>query len=439
MRARFGVVPLVLAAGKGVVKEGGKGVAWLKSPEGKAAIQKLGVTAESERQRIVLYERRVADATNPETKARWSARLEKAKARYAELRTQETLAREGIVGEGPVLEYKRNLLASEWESADEARQAVIEKQITEMDARLAQLAKEQEVLQQSKGSSAREDAEPPKRRRPLVPRLRDAETEIDRRFVSGQGTLRFTAVAPPGPARLVRLPFYPLNDAQSWTGATGIDSPGDDPTLNVAIAAGATASGPLLMRTRVLDWGRYRILGIQTNDQGVYYFGVGGIPRDVAISLSDLSVYNARTLFLQRNQVAATEFAILPASRMIDTSGASTFEPVTHYLRRRSRFFAGLRDYPVVTDNAAVSIVVNAFTNGTIAAPDPLRVPFTCNLVIEILEDRMIGDIVNPGPYARAGAVVKVGARELGLSTELRDRVQIVSSRYVPPGPRSRR
>ena len=59
--------------------------------------------------------------------------------------------------------------------------------------------------------------------------------------------------------------------------------------------------------------------------------------------------------------------------------------------------------------------------------------PFTCNVVAEMVEDRVYGDVVNPSPAGRSGAGVKVTTKELGLSVEGREQVELVSSRWTPP------
>jgi len=191
------------------------------------------------------------------------------------------------------------------------------------------------------------------------------------------------------------------------------------------------------MVTRPLEYGTYRIIGIQTNmglnnyfNENVNMFGIG-------VTIRNLRLYNGQKLLLtaEDGELDAMTFSILPTMPGEDLglgapgTGYSAEVP-TSYARRKSRQFSGLRDYPVVSDSAVVRVDASAFTTAAWAGVIGLNldIPFTCNLVAEIVEDRVYGNIVNPSPAARAGAVVKVGAKELGLNSEGRDQLQVVSA-----------
>lgn len=276
----------------------------------------------------------------------------------------------------------------------------------------------------------------------------DATLRADRALVSGIGGLGFRSLSPPGSGRLVRIPFYPLVASQGWTGANGIDSPGDDPILNLTIPVGATSSDRLTMLTYQFDYGAYKILGLQTNFQGSYDTGIeatpingppavapGSSPNGVAISIGNLALYNGQTLFVQLEDMDASTFQLLPDFRasLIETAGAVGFgsqrENPLNYLARRSRFFPGLRDLPVVFGTANVTLQVSAFIGN--ACLVPVEIPFSCYIVADLVEDYVFGDVVNPSASARAGANVKLGAKDLGVSMAGRHQYDLTSARYT--------
>jgi hypothetical protein len=469
-------VALAMLAAKGVAAGVGKGLAWVKGPEGQKHLSKLRVTSESQGKKVAEYERKVA-STKGETQARWQARLDKARKRYEDLRLKEKLAQAGIVGEGPVLEYRRNLLSAEWDSASEGRKTEIEKQIAQMDAALEKLATEERLMALQRGeeeptegqvsgsrcdcmgSAARESGSAARihvdpshifgaavRRDNRVrrsSRWQKAVEGLGTELAQGAGGLTFRTFAPPGPGRLIKLPLYPVT-AQSWS-TTGIMEPGDDPILRATIAIGAQNAGPYLLRTRPVDWGRYRVVGVQTQDQGFMLLGnayTGNLTNlsQALFSLANLKVYNTNTLFVQDQEIAAYDFGIFPTEQNVfnlcENNGvvpggalvpmAAAFGWLTTQ-RRNYCYYASLRDYPVVTENATVSIEVRVFTND-IVANAAVVMPFMVSLVVEVVEDVLFGDPVHTGPEARAGATVKAGARLLDI--EDRVRYEIISAGY---------
>lgn len=287
---------------------------------------------------------------------------------------------------------------------------------------------------------------------------RRANVIIDKAMVRGVGGLTFTAQAPPGPARLMRIPFYPANDNDAFNGSDGIDTTGDDPILNIplqnnGLAAAQVASVPVTMITPIVPYGRYKIVGIQVNYQYNYApkdaLGNFAPPYivfpvvnpnaqvgDVAIAVKNLQAYNGQQLFIvnQNSYLDGEELRALPTLG----SSAYRFGTVRGYQGQRPwqtaafrQQFVGLRDYPVIDEVAQATIEVQAFVR-SLAPGYSITVPVTACLVIELLEDRVFGDPLSPSPVSRAGANVKVGAREVGQK-DGRDQLELRSLRYKRP------
>ena len=102
--------------------------------------------------------------------------------------------------------------------------------------------------------------------------------------------LIFKAQSVPGPTRLCRVPFYPLRDEDSWTSrflnidsatpsrqSFGIDEIGDDPILAVGpwlSTSDTTKTGPYTMVTRKVEFGAYRLVGLEiAAHNGARYIG----------------------------------------------------------------------------------------------------------------------------------------------------------------------
>ena len=284
---------------------------------------------------------------------------------------------------------------------------------------------------------------------------RRANVIIDKAMVRGVGGLTFTAQAPPGPARLMRIPFYPANDNDAFNGSDGIDTTGDDPILRIPLqntGASTTSvfSAPVLMTTPIVAYGRYRIVGVQVNYQYNYtpVDSLGNVPPpfnpgpvvnldarvgSVGIAMKNLQAYNGQQLFIvnQNSYLDGEELRVLP------TLGSSSYDYATarSYQGQRPwqtaafrQQFVGLRDYPVIDEVAQATIEVQAFVQ-SLAPGFTITVPVTACLVIELLEDRVFGDPLNPSPVGRAGANVKVGAREVGQK-DGRDQLELRSLRY---------
>ena len=273
-----------------------------------------------------------------------------------------------------------------------------------------------------------------------------AGLQADRALVSGIGGLGFRSLAPPGAGRLVRIPFYPYNPSQAWTGSSGIQNPGDDPVLDLVIPAGSMKSDRMTMLTYQFDYGAYKILGLQTNFQGSYNTGETtsqgpppiprpSVPGGVGISMGNLALYNGQTLMVQLEDMDASNFQLLPDYRSslmfygAATTGGQRENPY-NYLARRSRFFPGLRDYPVVFGTANVTLQVQAFISQPMTVDT--NIPFTCYVVADLVEDYVYGDPVNNSAPARAGANLKLGAKDLGISPAGRRQFDLQSARRPP-------
>ena len=428
-----------------LLAKGARAAGFMQSGKGRKLLGKLQESEKQAESRYKLYQAKYERAENKGAKKRWKRRMDRAKARWGTMRIQNKLSQQGITGEGPVLEFRRNLLSQEWDGALSERKAEIEGQVAKMDARLQKLKREADLLQSYKGSASRTVSTAPVTAHiaPVTGRLlasppRWRKQRDLRGLISGHGGIDFQVQAPPGPAREVRIPFYPESNAQEYHNApgTGIDQAGDNPVTNLQIPVGEIVSGFVPMVTRALEYGTYRIIGIQTNAIVSSHVSENVTALGVGLTVRNLRIYNGQKLFLtaEEGELDALTFSIFPSGSWYDigigglAGSAYPFELPSTYARRKSRQFSGLRDNAIVSDNAVVRLDAFAFTTaGFAASAQPMNVPFTCNLVAEIIEDKVYGNIVNPSPAARSGATVKVGMREMGMDSDGRDRAHVVS------------
>ena len=283
-------------------------------------------------------------------------------------------------------------------------------------------------------------------------KAREGQINPDKALVSGIGGQTFTTNAPPGSGRITRLPFYPCNPANSLTG--GILDEGDDPILAITLAnntqntAQVTSYG-YAMETAKWDSGKYRVLGIVTNFQESYASTdanadnkVNSIVKNVGIAVANLQVYNGAQLFVVPSAkfIDASTFRVIPGGDAYGDAANNYMRtlPLTH--NNRGRQFIGLRDYPVIERNTTLTIDVQAFCDALQPRAE-ITVPITISLIVDILEDRVFGDVPVPSPASRGGAVVKVGLeRVAGRGGGFPPNKEILkASRYVPPMPRFRR
>lgn len=254
--------------------------------------------------------------------------------------------------------------------------------------------------------------------------------------VNGVGALRFEAEAPPGPGRLVRLPFYlaasqvnPRSFVVTDLGVGAIS--GVSPVVTVVSdwnAGQVIRTTGLQMRTRVSKFVDLRIVGFRTVARFRLQYGFTSIfiappllpflDREApapSLLCKNLQIGGGTNLFPQDAYVDATIYA----------------ESVPEYV--------GLRDYPVLTDDNTATVSV-ATTSLSYAIPEallggppdpapfgapaagspyvfsPFPVPaielvrpviqFSMSLVCEVLEDADFGRRT-PGPYARRDALAR--------------------------------
>jgi len=282
-------------------------------------------------------------------------------------------------------------------------------------------------------------------------KAREGQINPDKALVSGFGGQTFTAAAPPGSGRIARLAFYPCSAADSFTG--GILDEGDDPILGIELVnntqntAQVTSHG-YMMETAKWDSGKYRVIGLVTNFQESYanadaldIAGVGSSVKNVGIAVGNLQVYNGSQLFVvpPDNFIDASSFRVMPSSSACGDAAFNYMRKLPLTYNNRGRQFVGLRDYPVIERNTTLTINVQAFCNA-LAPMSRIVVPVTVSLIIDILEDRVFGDVTIPSPASRAGAVVKVGLdRVAGRGGEFQPNQEILrAARYIPPSMRKR-
>ena len=216
----------------------------------------------------------------------------------------------------------------------------------------------------------------------------------------GQGGLQFTAQAPPGIGRLIRIPFYLTNATQGFdpqvpgtlaTAAAGYTSAGGtvsavDPVIlatNNLVNIGANAA----LVTPAISWATLRIVGFESSVSQAKSPNVNGV---VGLVFQDLQIGGGANLFIHEDFADSSLYA------------------------SSNDNFAGLRDYPLLKSPNTARVTC-AITGTGVALPGVSGVAtqvshllFTANLVCEILQDDNYGSHV-PGPYARKGAMVRRG------------------------------
>jgi hypothetical protein len=219
-----------------------------------------------------------------------------------------------------------------------------------------------------------------------------SEAAVNKALVDGVGGMQFTAMSPPGIGRLIRIPFYiavaPIGfaaAAPSATPATVTTAIGNNtgisttvPTTYIDFAAVAATGGvtnTATLQTPQISWATLRIVGFECIRQDPML-----PPADVGdLSFSDLQIGGGANLFVHED-----------------------FAPSGIYLAGQDSF-AGLRDYPILKSPNTSTVRVQGVGQQTSA-----RLAFSASLVCEILVDDNYGAHV-PGPYARAGALVRQG------------------------------
>ena len=175
----------------------------------------------------------------------------------------------------------------------------------------------------------------------------------------------------------------------------------------------------------------------------------------VAITVKDLTVYNGNNILIVEDSesVSASEFNILNSTKElsfvytfdgtnIDPEG-QTAQPLSHDSEDSRYKFIGFRDQPIVDPNSQVFVKIDAFIAnlpdyvGVYPANTPLpKIPpisLSINLVVDLLEDKVFGDIAAPSPASRAAANIKLSAREVGDNKIIIDNSTTKISKYKKP------
>lgn len=279
--------------------------------------------------------------------------------------------------------------------------------------------------------------------------------QVNHALVTGIGGQQFVARAP---MREVCVSFYPSRPADSYAGANGILVPGDDPVLLMSLRAGQNtnflASTDFEISTELFDYGKYRVVGLMSHPQGSYQVRTAaGLIRStsqvngVGVSIRSIQVYNGEELLLPLGDLDVDNFNIFPRADAypgISSTSLSAFAQQAPYNERRSdRFFVGLRTNPVIEGTARLRAIVRCFVYSTSNNPgvvptgmllgDTLEVPVSFSLLGQMLEDKVFGDPLVPGPASRPGAQVQLGLREIGTDAQGVQQLQLRNVRYTAP------
>ena len=217
--------------------------------------------------------------------------------------------------------------------------------------------------------------------------LLDAQNRINRAMVDGVGGLQFTAQAPPGVGRLIRIPFYlttstagfkPLSTSAVAPAATGTSTTvpaicAQSPNESGAVTAAVT--GTVQLQTPQISWATLRIVGFEVAQKlNCAIQNPGPI-----LLVQDLKIGGGANLFTHEDYADADIY--------------SADQPE----------FCGLRDYPILKSPNTAVVTVQMLDD---VGGESMTV--SCSLLCEVLVDDNYGAHV-PGPYARAGALVRQG------------------------------
>ena len=158
----------------------------------------------------------------------------------------------------------------------------------------------------------------------------------------------------------------------------------------------------------------------------------------IGITIRELTVYNGDNILVVEDSesVGANDFNILDRPETIQipygygvgtgvTPVSQPAAPLQHFNNEHDYKFIGFRDQPIVETNSEVYVKVEAFINAilTWATPPypagvPLPkippIPFSMNLVVDMLDDSIFGDPLVPSPASRSAANIKLGKLDLG-------------------------
>ena len=481
---RFGAVGI--AAILATIAKGAT-AATASAKAGKSLSRHLG----SEKKKLDLYreryessKKRLDRAVTPAAKRRALRSM----LRYKELLEigllKQSLARTGrypdpMLLDGAAIEARRNMLSSEWSSSSAERRKHIEALVKSYDERLVRLERRArsvfsgsrsvppQLIRRTLRDNIRtpppdavqqdEDAQEAARSAALLQQgiaAQNPAINIDKALTEGMGGMMSVAKAPPGPGQQVRVSFYPTNPAQSFSGANGIVVPGDDPVVqlggNMTPAADIHRFPEVEITTEMIDYGSYRLLGIQSHLQNNYQVRIAAGTqravsiRGVGITIRSIQVYNGQELLLPNlGELDVQSFNVMPTAEFVRGVNQPAAVPLTQGVwqtkfnqGRSDRFFVGLRTNPVIEGTARIRAVISAYmyTEGGVIQPgDTTSIPVTLSIIGQMLEDKVYGNPVVVGPAARAGAQVNVGLRDEGLNAQGVRQYRLRNPRYVTP------
>ncbi len=444
-----GLALTALAAGGRAARQ------FLQSERGQSLVARFRKSAANDseyaKERWIKFRNRAEKEKDPVKKAG----LQKKADRYAEMmalaKVKNLYASRGVDGDDPIakgliIEHRRNVLATEISEGtlSPERKGQLTSLIEIYDKQIAAIKRDAEVMKKAGFGATTFETKDYSRVLPVT---------TDQALVEGIGGLQFRAQSPPGPARLNRLPMYPSSDANAMSGATGLVNPGDDPWLMMQITqldatvplTGAFALGPeYQFSTRQLEYGSYRVVGIQCSFQENYTqkdpaaaYAASVVPViGVGIAVRSLAVYNGAELLLPINDIPADSFIMMrPQGGTGLRQGVSNLYHIQspyQFEQRQGSLFMGLRSTPVVDANAHLVMTVQAFAT-PVVNPFVVTVPLAVNLVCELLTDRVYGDQPNPSPAGRAGALVSLSATRVEQSDTSKTVYDVQNLRWKRP------
>ncbi len=207
--------------------------------------------------------------------------------------------------------------------------------------------------------------------------------------LTGTGGLQFSANAPPGIGRLVKVPFYLTTAVANVTTDGGISAAAvANPLVIAPLVAGTRVRNGLFFATQTISWADLRVVGFQACwrwRRGANLAGTALGARPIVV-VKNLNLGGGPNLFAQEGYIDATLF--------------------TPYVPE----FPGLRDNPILQSPNRVFVTAAVLGNDA-SVTSPTSCTFALNLVCEVLDDEVFGAHV-PGPYARRDALARVSPPE---------------------------
>ncbi len=273
-------------------------------------------------------------------------------------------------------------------------------------------------------------------RRGRFPPVRDVASAAG---VDGIGGLRFGVRSPPGPRRLVSVPFYlynvdppaanqgtlatvvPAGPIQSLyiTGA-GTETVDETNPLVMATVPSDLADGTVVttsaftskvvgfkLRTPIIEWAKLQVVGLSVTQRRVPFVGLSSAvatpsPVPGVVAADYIAPWSMYTSAGQAINYYINQPAYLMLSGLSVGGGASLFMQEgfidANIYDSRIPEFAGLRAYPKLESPN------RAYIEAAVQGGPGASTSFTVSLVCDIIEDDEYGDGVM-GPYARRDAM----------------------------------